>query len=33
VEENLKIWEDMKAGGPVGLVNAMRFKIDMKVGT
>ncbi len=31
VEENLRIWEEMKAGSEVGLTNAMRFKIDMKV--
>ncbi len=31
VEENLTIWEEMKAGSEVGLTNAMRFKIDMKV--
>ncbi|KXZ44656.1 hypothetical protein GPECTOR_64g150 [Gonium pectorale] len=30
VEENLAIWEEMKAGSEVGLANAMRFKIDMK---
>ncbi|KAG2484195.1 hypothetical protein HYH03_017007 [Edaphochlamys debaryana] len=30
VEENLRIWEEMKAGSEVGLTNAMRFKIDMK---
>uniref|UniRef100_A0A7S0WYI8 glutamate--tRNA ligase n=1 Tax=Chlamydomonas leiostraca TaxID=1034604 RepID=A0A7S0WYI8_9CHLO len=30
VEENLKIWEEMKAGSPVGLANAMRFKLDMQ---
>lgn len=32
VEENLKIWEEMKAGSEVGLANAMRFKMDMSVG-
>lgn len=32
VEENLRLWEEMKAGSEVGLANAMRFKIDMKVG-
>ncbi len=31
VEENLKIWEEMKAGSEVGLANAMRFKMDMSV--
>ncbi|GFR43005.1 hypothetical protein Agub_g4005 [Astrephomene gubernaculifera] len=30
VEENLRIWEEMKAGSEVGLANAMRFKMDMK---
>ncbi|PNW76392.1 hypothetical protein CHLRE_11g467547v5 [Chlamydomonas reinhardtii] len=30
VEENLRLWEEMKAGSEVGLANAMRFKIDMK---
>eukprot|EP00201_Polytomella_parva_P009213 CAMPEP_0175064070 /NCGR_PEP_ID=MMETSP0052_2-20121109/15117_1 /TAXON_ID=51329 ORGANISM="Polytomella parva, Strain SAG 63-3" /NCGR_SAMPLE_ID=MMETSP0052_2 /ASSEMBLY_ACC=CAM_ASM_000194 /LENGTH=719 /DNA_ID=CAMNT_0016330357 /DNA_START=184 /DNA_END=2343 /DNA_ORIENTATION=+ len=29
VEENLKIWEEMKAGSEVGLLNCMRFKIGM----
>jgi hypothetical protein len=26
-----QIWEEMKAGTPVGLANAMRFKLDMTV--
>ena len=31
VEDNLRIWEEMKGGTEVGLANAMRFKMDMKV--
>ncbi|GIM07727.1 hypothetical protein Vretimale_11813, partial [Volvox reticuliferus] len=30
VEENLRLWAEMKAGTEIGLTNAMRFKIDMK---
>ncbi|GLC51783.1 hypothetical protein PLESTB_000547800 [Pleodorina starrii] len=30
VEENLRVWEEMKSGTEAGLATAMRFKIDMK---
>ena len=30
VEENLKLWEEMKAGSEVGRQNCMRFRMDMK---
>ncbi|GAX82872.1 hypothetical protein CEUSTIGMA_g10298.t1 [Chlamydomonas eustigma] len=30
VEENLRIWQEMKKGSDEGLANAMRLKIDMK---
>ena len=31
VEENLRVWEEMKKGSEEGLAAAMRLKIDMKV--
>lgn len=31
VEENLRVWEEMKKGSEEGLGAAMRLKIDMKV--
>ena len=31
VEENLRVWEEMKKGSEEGLAVAMRLKIDMKV--
>eukprot|EP00798_Chlamydomonas_sp_ICE-L_P023367 gene23367-30628_t len=30
VEENLRVWEEMKKGSEEGLSNAVRFKLDMK---
>lgn len=33
VEENLAVWEEMKKGSEVGIANALRFKMDMKVST
>jgi hypothetical protein len=32
VEENLRLWGEMKKGSAEGLSCAMRIKIDMKVG-
>ena len=31
VEENLRIWEEMKKASEEGMANAMRVKINMKV--
>lgn len=31
VQENLAIWEEMKKGSEVGVMNCLRFKFDMKV--
>lgn len=31
VEENLRLWEEMKLGSETGLLNCMRFKLNMKV--
>jgi glutamyl/glutaminyl-tRNA synthetase len=31
IAENLAIWEEMKKGSEVGIMNALRFKMDMKV--
>lgn len=31
VEENLRVWEEMKKGSEEGQQNAVRFKLNMKV--